>query len=413
MSFAYPFSRVAEAMRPSPIRELFKLTQRRGMISFAGGLPDPIIFPVEEFASCAEALQEHGRVALQYGASEGYRPLVELVAARSRALLGRPVAPEEVVITSGSQQAMDLLARVLIDPGDVIVVEAPTYPGALHTFRNCGARFLAVPCDEHGMRVDLLPDLLARCRQESGRAPKLIYSIVNFSNPSGACLAAERRRELAEVACRHRVPVLEDDPYGELRFRGDAVPSLFSLAGGKGVLYASSFSKILAPGVRVAWAIGDRELVRRMVIAKQGIDLCTSMVAQVLVAEYCGRGFLDSHLVKIRAHYAGKAAAMAAELRATLAGLPVHWVDPDGGFFFWLDLGRVDSDDLFARAIEEGVAFLPGKAFFPEPAETVGEAPDGRRFARLCFTFAQPDEIAEGCRRLARALAWDSVGKTG
>jgi 2-aminoadipate transaminase len=405
MSFAYPFSRTAEAMRPSPIRELFKLTQRRGMISFAGGLPDPIIFPVAEFASCAEALHEHGRVALQYGASEGYRPLVDSIAVRSRTLLGRPVAPEEVVITSGSQQAMDMLARVLIDPGDVIVVEAPTYPGALHTFRNCGARFLTVPCDDDGMLVDLLPDLLARCRRETGRAAKLIYSIVNFSNPSGACLAAERRRALAEVACRHRVPVLEDDPYGELRFRGDAIPSLYSLAAGEGVIYASSFSKILAPGVRVAWAIGDRELVRRMVIAKQGMDLCTSMVAQVLVAEYSARGFLDSHLVKIRAHYAGKAAAMAAELRGSLAGLPVHWSDPDGGFFFWLDLGNTNSETLFARAIEAGVAFLPGRAFFPETAETIGEAPDGRRFARLCFTFAQPEEIATGCRRLAAAFA--------
>ena len=405
MSFAYPFSSIARAMRPSPIRELFKLTQRRGMISFAGGLPDPIIFPVEEFASCAEALQEHGRVALQYGASEGYRPLVELLAARSRTLLGREVAPEEIVITSGSQQAMDMLARVLIDPGDVIVVEAPTYPGALHTFRNGGARFMTVPCDEHGMRVELLPDRIASCRRETGRPPKLIYSIVNFSNPSGACLAEERRRALAAIAREHGVPVLEDDPYGELRFHGEAIPSLFSLASGEGVVYASSFSKILAPGVRVAWAIGDRELVRRMVIAKQGMDLCTSVVAQVLVAEYAGRGFLDSHLPKIRAHYAGKAAAMARQLQASLSGLPVRWAEPEGGFFFWLDLGGGDSEALFRRAVEAGVAFLPGRAFFPDPAETVGDPTDGAGYARLCFTFAQPEEIAEGCRRLAAALA--------
>jgi len=405
MSFAYPFSRAAEAMRPSPIRELFKMTQRRGMISFAGGLPDPIIFPIEEFASCAEVLQERGRVALQYGPSEGYRPLVELIAARSEAHLGRPVTPEEIVITSGSQQAMDMLARVLVDPGDVVVVEAPTYPGALATFRNAGARFLAVPCDEHGMRVDLLPELLAACRRETGRMPKLIYSIVNFSNPAGVCLAAGRRSELAAIAQRFGVPVLEDDPYGELRFRGEAIPSLFSLAGGEGVVYASSFSKILAPGVRVAWAVGDRGLVRRMVIAKQGMDLCTSMVAQVLVAEYSQRGFLDSHLAKVRAHYAAKAKAMAVELRAALAGSPARWTDPDGGFFFWLDLGGPDSDALFTRAVEAGVAFLPGRAFFPAPGESVGAPLDGGRYARLCFTFAQPDEIAEGCRRLAGALA--------
>jgi 2-aminoadipate transaminase len=405
MRFDFPFSRAALAMRPSPIRELFKMTQRRGMISFAGGLPDPMIFPVEEFAACAEVLQERGRTVLQYGATEGYRPLVDFVAARSAPHLGRAVAPEEVLITSGSQQAMDLLARVLVDPGDTVAVEAPTYPGALATFRNAGARFLAVPCDEHGMVVEELDRLLGACRRETGRLPKLIYSIVNFSNPSGACLAAARRTALAAVARARGVPVLEDDPYGELRFRGEAIPSLFALAGGDGIVYASSFSKILAPGVRVAWVVGDRDVVRRMVIAKQGMDLCTSVVAQALVAEYAERGFLESHLVKIRAHYAAKAMAMAAELRAALAGTAARWADPDGGFFFWLDLGEVDSTALFARAVEAGVAFLPGSAFFPQPDETVGAAVDGRRWARLCFTFAQRDEIAEGCRRLAGALA--------
>ncbi len=405
MGFPFRFSRAAAVMRPSPIRELFKMTQRRGMISFAGGLPDPIIFPVDEFASCAEALSEHGRVALQYGASEGYRPLVGLIAARMAPLLGREVQPEEVIITTGSQQAMDLFARVLVDPGDVVVVEAPTYPGALHTFRAAGARFVPVPCDGDGMCVDLLPSLVERCRRATGRMPKLIYSIVNFSNPSGACLAGGRRAALAAFAKQFGIPVLEDDPYGELRYGGENIPSLFSIARGEGVVYASSFSKILAPGVRVAWAVGDRDLIRRMVTAKQGMDLCTPMVAQVLVAEYVERGFLDSHLVKIRSHYAAKARAMAAALRQGLAGLPVSWQAPDGGFFFWLDLGGVDSQALFARAIEEGVAFLPGRAFYPDAEETEGEAVSGARFARLCFTFAQPDEIAEGCRRLAHCLA--------
>jgi len=410
MSFRFPLSRIAETLRPSPIRELFKLTQRRGMISFAGGLPDPIIFPVEEFASCAEVLQERGRVALQYGASEGYRPLVDLVAARMTQRLGRSIAAEEVVITSGSQQAMDSLARVLLDPGDVVVVEAATYPGALHTLRAAGARFLPVPCDEHGMRVDLLPDVLARCAQETGARPKLIYTIATFSNPSGACLAAQRRAALAELALRHGIPILEDDPYGELRYRGEPVPPVYSVAGGEGIVYMSSFSKILAPGARVAWAVGDRDVVRRVVIARQAVDLCTSMVAQVLVTEYAERGFLDSHLPKIRRHYAVKAEAMAAELRASLAGTPVTWSDPEGGFFFWLDLGDRDSGELFKDAVEQGVAFLPGQAFFPEAHETVGGPIDGRRFARLCFTFAQPDEIAEGCRRLAGALAAASPG---
>jgi 2-aminoadipate transaminase len=399
--FAYRYSQLAEGMRPSPIRELFKMTQRPGMISFAGGLPDPAIFPVEEFAACAEALRAQGTTALQYGASEGHGPLVAEIQRRMEPLLGRPVLPEEIVISSGSQQAMDMLARVLLDPGDVVVVEAPTYPGALHTFRSTGARFAVIPCDEHGMKVELLPDVLERCRRETGRMPKLIYTIVNFSNPSGACLSEARRRELARIARELAIPVFEDDPYGELRYRGERIPTLFSMADG-GVVFASSFSKVLAPGVRVAWAVGQPDLIRRMVIAKQGMDLCTSVVAQVLVAEYCRRGFLESHLEKIRAHYARKAAAMAAALREHLPA-PVRFGEPGGGFFFWLELGG-DSRRIFERAVEEGVAFLPGPAFYPEPSETVGEKVDGTLRARLCFTFAQPPEIVDGCRRLARAL---------
>jgi 2-aminoadipate transaminase len=401
VAFAYRYSQMAEGLRPSPIRELFKMTQRPGMISFAGGLPDPAIFPVEEFASCAEALRTQGEIALQYGASEGYRPLVAEIQRRMEPLLGRPVLADEIVIASGSQQAMDMVARVLLDPGDIVVVEAPTYPGALHTFRAAGARFALVPCDEHGMRVEMLPGVIERCRRETGRMPKLIYTITNFSNPSGACLSGARRRRLAEIAREPGIPVLEDDPYGELRYRGERIPTLFSLAGG-GVIFASSFSKILAPGVRVAWAVGEAELIRKMVIAKQGMDLCTSVVAQVLVAEYCSRGYLESHLVKIRSHYAGKAAAMGAALREHLPST-VRFSPPSGGFFFWLEIGG-DSRQLFERAVEEGVAFLPGPAFYPEPAETVGEAVDGRPHARLCFTFAQGPEIVEGIRRLARAL---------
>ena len=402
VAFEYNYSARATAMRPSPIRELFKMIQRPGMISFAGGLPDPAIFPVEEFAGCGEVLRERGKEVLQYGATEGYRPLVLEIAHRMEPLLGRPVAPEEIVISSGSQQVMDMLSRVLFDPGDVVVAEAPTYPGALHTFRAAGARFALVPCDGEGMRTELLAVAIEASRRATGRLPKLIYTIINYSNPSGACLAERRRRELAEVAERYGIPVLEDDPYGELRYAGTRVPTLFSMAPG-GVVYASSFSKVLAPGVRVAWAVGDAGLIRKMVIAKQGMDLCTSVVAQALVTEYCRRGHLDGHLGKIRAHYAAKAAAMGAALNEHLPPGAVAFSAPTGGFFFWVGLS-VDGQELFKRAVEEGVAFLPGDTCFPDRDETVGEPHDGRRFARLCFTFAQPAEIGEGARRLARAL---------
>jgi 2-aminoadipate transaminase len=405
VTFPYALSGSALRIRPSPIRELFAMTRRPGMISFAGGWPDPAIFPVAEFAEGVEVLSRLGPEVLQYGATEGYAPLVEELCRWLTPRLGRTPAPAELVVTTGSQQVVDLLGRVLIDPGDVVVVEAPTYPGALHTLRNLGARFAVVPCDGGGMPVDRLAEVLERCRSEQGRPPKLIYTIVNFANPSGACLAADRRPAVLDLARRHGVPVLEDDPYGELRFRGEALPSLYSLAGGEGVVWAGSFSKVLAPGVRVAWAVGEAEIIRSVVLVKQGVDLCTSVVSQALTAEYCRRGHLERHLGKIRAHYAAKAAAMSAALAATLPPGRAAWQDPDGGFFFWLRLPECDSRVLFRRAVERGVAFLPGAAFFPDPAETVGAPVDGAPFARLCFTFATPDEIVEGCRRLAAALS--------
>lgn len=404
MPFPYAYSRVAQAMRPSPIRELFALTQRPGVISFAGGLPDPAIFPVERFADCAEAMRERGTTALQYGATEGYPPLVGWVAERMGDFLGMPVETSQVVIGSGSQQLLDMLARVLLDPGDVVLVESPTYPGALHTLRTAGARFLLVPSDGEGIVVEALPELVEHCRRSLGRPPKLLYTVINFSNPSGATLSLKRRFRLAELVTSLGVPVLEDDPYGELRYEGARLPSLYSLAQGEGVLYASSFSKILAPGARVAWAVGDSSLIRRMVLVKQGMDLCTSMVAQVLVSEYCTRGHLDTHLAAIRHHYAVKAAAMNAALEAHLSH-HATFNRPQGGFFHWLTLPGRDAQAVFDRAIEAGVAFLPGRAFYPDSAETGGPCPTGRENARLCFTFAQPDEIQEGCRRLAAVLA--------
>jgi 2-aminoadipate transaminase len=402
VSFPYSYSKTAQGMRPSPIRELFKLIQKPGMISFAGGLPDPAIFPVQQFADCAPVLVERGTTALQYGATEGYAPLLELLRARMCKPLGRTIAADEMMIGSGSQQIMDMLSRVLIDPGDVVVTEAPTYPGALHTFRNQGARFATVPCDDGGMQVERLPAVIEACRKEIGRLPKLIYSIVNFSNPSGACLSEARRPALASIAQQYGIPVLEDDPYGELRYKGEPPSTVFSHAP-SGIIYASSFSKILAPGVRVAWVAGDRELIRKMCIAKQGMDLCTSVVAQVLVAEYCSRGHLDGHLGRIRSHYAAKASAMASALERILPPGAAKWVNPDGGFFFWLEL-KGDARALFEKAADRGVAFLPGDTCFPSPDETIGPPVDGSRFARLCFTFAQPAEIDEGMKRLAAAL---------
>jgi len=400
-----PLSQIAQRMRPSPIRELFKIIGRPGMISFAGGLPSPQVFPVREFAECAGILERDGATLLQYGASEGYPPLVEWLQGFTGAHLGREIPPEELLVTSGSQQGLDLVARALLDPGDVVIVEAPTYPGAVHALRNVGARFAAVPCDGDGMQVELLEGVVEAVEKQTGRWPKLIYTIPDFSNPSGACMTLQRRQQLLATAQRLGLSVFEDDPYGRLRYRGEPVPAIASLPGAhKTVLYASSFSKILAPGVRVAWTVGPPRLIRAMVLLRQGEDLCTPVVTQGLVAEYCRRGALEQHLPRILEHYRVKRDAMQAELVRALPEGVATWHEPEGGFFFWLRLPGRDSQALFDRAIAENVAFLPGGAFYPDPTEQVGEVQGGKEFARLAFTFAEPDQIAEGCRRLARAL---------
>jgi 2-aminoadipate transaminase len=402
----FRFSALAEKMQPSPIRELFQMIQRPGMISFAGGLPDPDTFPVKAFASCADVLERDGRTVLQYGASEGYPPLREAILDMMATRLAYRPQAGELLVTSGSQQAVDLIGRALLDPGDVVILEAPTYPGTLHCLRNAGARFALVPSDGDGMQVEHLREVITRVTEKTGRAPKLIYTVPDFSNPSGACMSLERRHRLVEAAAELSIPVFEDDPYGRLRFSGETLPTLKALAGdGPHVIYASSFSKVLAPGVRVAWTVAAPELIRSMVLMRQGEDLCTSTVTQALVAEYCIRGLLEEHLGLIVDTYARKSRAMQEALERHLPADAASWHVPQGGFFYWLELASVESRPLFDRGVEAKVAFVPGGAFYPDADEQVGEVFQGESFARLCFTFADETAIDEGCRRLGRALA--------
>jgi 2-aminoadipate transaminase len=406
MNSPFRFSALAEKMQPSPIRELFRVVQQPGMISFAGGLPDPDTFPVEGFASCADVLERDGRTVLQYGASEGYPPLRNAIIDMMGSRLGYRPLPEELLVTSGSQQAVDLIARALLDTGDVVVVEGPTYPGTLHCLRNAGARFATVPTDSDGMIVEALPEVVSAIEATTGRPPKLIYTVPDFSNPSGTCMSPERRHRLVGLAAEMEIPVFEDDPYGRLRFAGNDLPPLKSLAGdAPHVIYASSFSKVLAPGVRVAWTIAAPELIRAMVLMRQGEDLCTSTVTQALVAEYCARGLLEDHLHHIIATYARKSRAMQTALEEHLPDGAASWHAPQGGFFFWLELLRESSRELFDRGIEEKIAFVPGDAFYPSGNEQVGTVLTGDRYARLCFTFADDEAIDEGCIRLGRALS--------
>lgn len=390
-------SETALNVKPSPIRALLKYTKTPGVISFAGGNPDPAVFPVAEFAEAAQILSREGRDVLQYGATNGYEPLKGYIAKWMAPRMGRETKSDEMLITTGSQEGMDLLCAVLINAGDTIIVEGPTYPGALHAMRNRGARFLSVPCDKDGLRVDLLPSVIEEGRK-NGHKIKFIYTIVNFQNPSGATLTAERRAELLKIAEKYDLLIFEDDPYGHLRYEGESVPTIFSMdkeQSGR-VVYACSFSKILAPGTRVAWIVGDKELINKMVMIKQGTNLCTSVVAQALVYEYCRLGHLDGFLPKIIAHYAKKRDAMDAAFRSYLPQNAIFH-RPEGGFFFWIQVPGVDSTKLFIKAIEHGVAFVTGPSFYAEPGE-------GADFMRTCFTFAQPEEIEEGAKRLAAAI---------
>lgn len=388
------YSEVGHTLKPSPIRELLKLTKKPGMISFAGGMPDPDIFPVAEFKEASAILEARGKEVLQYGATEGYEPLKTFLAEWMAPRMGRVTTSEEMCITTGSQQVMDLFAAVMLDPGDIVIVEAPTYPGALHALRNRGARFVSVPCDAEGMQVDLLPERIETLRRE-GKRIKFIYSIVNFQNPSGYTLSAARRHALLDIARKYALPIFEDDPYGHLRFEGAHEPTIFSMDKDGIVLYACSFSKILAPGTRVAWVAGPKDIIRKMVMVKQGSDLCTSVVAQALVYEYCRLGHLDGFLPKILTHYRHKRDNMADAFRKHLPE-KAEYAIPEGGFFFWLRLPGIDTKELFYKAVDRGVAFVVGESFFPGGG--------GKEFARTCFTFASETECEEGSKRLSQAI---------
>jgi 2-aminoadipate transaminase len=390
------FSSTALKSRPSPVRELLKLIGQPGMISFAGGMPAPEVFPIEQFAEGAEQLKSNGTLLLQYGTTEGHNPLREFLAKWTAPRLGREVTLDEIFLTTGSQQALDLFAWAVLDPGDVVITEDPSYMAALNTFANHGAEFASVRVDGKGMMVEELPPLIENLKKE-GKKPKFIYTIVNFQNPAGSTMSVERRKELAAIAERYDLTIFEDDPYGYVRFDGEHLPSIFSFDKAGNTVYAGSFSKILSPGVRIGWVSGAKEIVRQMIVFKQTTDLCSSPITQVLTYEYCRKGYLDAHLPNIISNYRVKRDAMEKSFQKHLTPLGVTWVKPEGGFFFWLDTGSIDSNELAKRALDKKVAILPGAPFCVNP-----EA--GIHSSRINYTYSQPDTIEEGVSRLAQAI---------
>ncbi len=385
----------------SAIRELFKLLGKPGIISFAGGFPDSALFDVEGMrASVDAALSTDPGAALQYGATEGFQPLREQLAAFMAAKGAQSVAAEDLIVTTGSQQALDLLGKTLISPGDTVIVEGPTFLATIQCFRLYGARLVSAPIDGQGVRTDELERLIVEHR------PKFIYLIPTFGNPSGAMLSLDRRRRVLELAARYDTVVVEDDPYGDLYFDAPPPPSLLQLSAEvpgsrERLVHCGSLSKILSPGLRVGWMVAPAELLAKATMCKQFSDAHTSTFAQATAAQYLAAGRLPVALSAVRRVYAERAVSMGEALRREI-GAAVSFVPPAGGLFVWARLtgadGRgTDAAALARRAIDEGVAFVPGAPFYCAD-------PDQATF-RLSFATVGKERIEEGVRRLARALA--------
>ncbi len=389
------FSVAAQGIRPSPIRDMFHIIRQPGMISFAGGMPAPEVFPVEEFYAGATILRDEGRDILQYGTTEGYPPLMDFLCSWMAPRLGRKPTREEILITAGSSQACDLLIRTTVNRGDYVVTEDTTFLGNTLNMYNQGANFITVPCDSDGMIVSELPAKLDEAIA-AGHKVRFIYTIPNFHNPLGVTMSESRRKELVEVAQRYDLIILEDDPYGNVRFEGESLPTIYSLDDQGHVLYAGSFSKILAPGTRIGWCIGPAELIRTMAIFKQGVDTCTSVVSQALVYKYCSSGALDAFLPKIIDNYRRKRDLMEAALRKYLPEGEAQWVTPHGGFFYWVTTPKIDCQELFKKAVERKVAFIVGLPFCPNGG--------GEHSFRMCFTFASPEQMDAGIKALGEAM---------
>jgi len=395
----YRYAQRTQRMGSSAIRELLKYTEKPDIISFAGGLPAPEVFPVEEFnAACDRVLREQGAMALQYSTTEGYLPLREMIARHSERY-GIKITPENVLITSGSQQALDLLGKILIDPGDRILVESPTYLAAIQAWNAYGAEFISVPMDDDGMNTDYLEEALRA-------GPKFIYVLPNFQNPTGVTLSMERRRKLLALADQYGVPIVEDDPYGQLRYEGEHLPSIVVLDSQfrddgtpcyrGNVIYLSTFSKTLAPGIRLGWVVAPPEVIGKLVQAKQGADLHTATFNQVVAYEVSRGGFLDRHIHTIRDVYGERRDLMLAAMDCDFPP-EVNWTHPQGGLFLWGVLPTyMDAKDLLTSCLERKVAFVPGEPFHP----TGG----GKNTMRINFSNATHEEINQGIKRLGTAI---------
>ena len=385
-------ARRMSSMKASDIREILKVTQRPEVISFAGGLPAPELFPVEEILRVSRlVLETDGARALQYSTTEGFAPLREWIAQRMNKRLGTAFDADHVLITHGSQQALDLAGMVFLDEGDVIFCESPTYLAAINAFRAYGCTFVEVQTDEDGMRMDDLE----RCIQEHPQG-KLIYIIPDFQNPTGRSWSLQRRKEVAQLAQRHNLAVIEDNPYSELRFEGDFLPSVKSFDKADKVMITGTFSKIFCPGYRIGWIAGDKELIRKFILVKQGVDLQCNTIAQMEIAKYLELYDIDEHIAKIRSTYKNRRDVALQSIEKYFPS-SITFTRPQGGLFAWVTLPEhINARELLVKCLKKNVAFVPGGSFFPSGGH--------ENTFRINFSCMPEEKIVEGMRRIGESL---------
>jgi len=402
-SLARHFAERTKEMKASEVRELLKLLQVPDMISFAGGFPNPETFPAELIRDIVcDVLEKDGAQALQYGITEGYAPLREAVAERMRKK-GIGAQKENILIVSGSQQAIDLTGKVFIDPKDTIVVSAPTYLAALTSWTVMQANFESIPIDDNNMRMDVFEERMKKLVRRPS-PPKIVYVLPNFQNPAGVTMPEKSRRRLVDLASDYDFIILEDDPYGELRYVGKDIKPVKSWDDEGRVIYMSTFSKILAPGLRIGWVVAHPDILQKLIIAKQSADVSANVLGQRIAHEYIVKGHIDPQIEKIKKIYSRKMDTMLAGMAEFMPD-ELRWTKPEGGMFLWVSLPDwMDSSDLLKKALKKRVAFVTGRAFFADPKE-------GNTSLRLNFTHPSDEMITEGLRRLGSVINQELISK--
>ncbi|MBN1225099.1 MAG: PLP-dependent aminotransferase family protein [Candidatus Aminicenantes bacterium] len=391
----YLYSDISYRIYASEIRELLKWSRKPGVVSFGGGLPDPSLFPVQDIISITkEVLEKKGYLALQYGPTQGEPEMLEALAAHMKGF-GEQAAPIQICVTSSSQQGLDLLSLLFLDEGEPIIMELPSYLGAVQAFNRSGADLRGIPMDDEGMDIKLLKNELEKL-SDQGKKPRFIYTVPDFQNPSGISLSMKRRHELIEIAHKNKIPLVEDSPYRELRFTGKVLPSLWTLSGGKGVIQLRTFSKILFPGMRMGWIVSETALIDKIAMLKQSVDLCTQSFSQLIIAEYIKQGKMKRTIEKAVACYRPKLETMLAAMDKHMPE-GVSWSKPTGGMFLWVKLPeKLDAKEIFKTAIEHNVAYVIGRPFHCTDS--------GRNTLRLNYSFPALDQIEKGIQQLAKAI---------